>query len=158
MKPNPKSQPSPRLPLDRLLAADHQRLDRSFEALVARAQGGDPIQLRSEWQTFELGLLDHLELEEREILPGFAREAPADARAILDEHTAIRTALFELGVNLDLHLLRADVVRSFCDRLRAHAEREEAALYRWAARHVPPSEWEKLGRRLGGASGGGHAG
>ena len=136
---------------DRLLAEDHRRLDRSFAALIVRAQGGDPIQLRAEWQAFERGLLDHLDLEEREILPGFARDHARDAEMIRQEHAAIREALVQMGIDLDLHLLRADAVQGFCDRLRAHAVREEAALYRWANDNVPRGEWQALGRRLGNA-------
>lgn len=134
---------------DRLLSEDHQRLDRSFDALVTRAQGGDPADLRAEWEVFERGLLRHLELEERDILPGFARDDPAGAQTILDEHAAIREALVEMGISLDLHFLRADAVQAFCDRLRAHAAREETALYRWTAREIPRSRWATLGRQLG---------
>jgi hypothetical protein len=133
---------------DRLLAEDHRRLDRSFERLVVRAQGGDPIQLRREWQAFERGLVRHFNLEEREILPGFARHDAANARVILDDHAAFRDALVEMGVDLDLHLLRADEVRTFCDRLRAHVALEEAALYRWATAHLPRGRWAALGRGL----------
>jgi hypothetical protein len=147
------SPPAERSP-DRLLSEDHHRLDRLFDALVTRAQGGDPIDLRAEWEVFERGLLRHLELEEHEILPGFARDDPAGAKAILDEHGAIRDALVEMGISLDLHLLRADAVQAFCDRLRAHAAREEAALYRWATRQIPRSRWAALGRRLAAAGGG----
>ena len=139
------------LPPDRLLAEDHQRLDHSFAALVARAQGGDPIQLRAEWQSFERGLLEHLDLEEQQILPGFARDNAADAEMIREEHAAIREALVEMGIDLDLHLLRADAVQSFCDRLRAHAAREEAAMYRWASDNVPRGQWGTMGRRLSNA-------
>ena len=139
------------LPPDHLLAEDHRRLDRSFGALVVRAQGGDPIQLRAEWQAFERGLLHHLDLEEREILPGFARDNEEDAEMIRQEHAAIRETLVEMGIDLDLHLLRADAVQRFCDRLRAHAAQEEAALYRWAGGNVPRGQWAALGRRLSNA-------
>jgi hemerythrin-like domain-containing protein len=144
------------IPPDQLLADHHRELDRMFGALVTRARGGDTFQLRQAWDAFERGLLGHLELEEREILPGFARDDAGGAKAILDEHAAIRTALLELGVNLDLHLLRADVVEAFVEQLRAHARREEAALYPWATRHVLRREWSTMGRALregGGARG-----
>lgn len=151
MKNSPELETAPSaaaLPPDRLLSEDHARLDRSFDALVARAHGGDRIQLRAEWDAFERGLLRHLDLEEREILPGFARDDPAGAKTILDEHAGIREALVEMGISLDLHLLRADAVQSFCDRLRAHAAREEEALYRWATRRIPRGRWAALGRLL----------
>ena len=71
--------------------------------------------------------------------------------SLAPELTVLGTASPE--ISLDLHLLRADAVESFCDRLRAHAAREEEALYRWATRQIPRGRWAALGRRLGGAGG-----
>jgi hemerythrin-like domain-containing protein len=133
-----------------LLARHHADLDRRFEALLTRAQGGDGPSLRDEWTRFETELLRHLELEEEQILPRFAAQDPGEARAILDEHAEIRRALLELGLNLDLHLLRADVVQAFVSRLRQHAQREDRAFYPWATQHLPPEGWHTIAQGLGG--------
>jgi hypothetical protein len=53
---------------------------------------------------------------------------------LLDEHAQIREKLTELGIDLELHCLGADRVKSFVDGLRAHAAREERLLYSWADR------------------------
>jgi hypothetical protein len=120
-----------------LLAEHHHELDGRLAVLVRCAQGGDAEQLRGEWAAFERELLAHMELEETEILPAFAHHDPAAARAVLDEHVAIRAQLLEMGLHLDLHLLRADRVAALVEKLRAHARHEEAALYAWTGRHLP---------------------
>ena len=131
-----------------LLAEHHRDLDERIDRLVARAQEGDPIELRTEWTMFERELLRHLELEEVEILPGFARQDAAGARAILADHAEIRSTLLEMGLNLDLHFLRAEVVEDFVQRLKAHARREVAALYPWAGRHIAPGGWRSIEQNL----------
>jgi len=133
---------------DNLLALHHQALQRRFAALVARASGGDPVELRKEWSVFEAELLAHLDLEEAELLPGLARNAPGDADVIRAEHADIRQALVDLGVKLDLHLLRAENVEAFVRQLEDHARREEQTLYAWADRHVTRSRWSAFGRAL----------
>jgi hypothetical protein len=122
--------------LGTLLAEHHRELDHRLAALVVRAQGGDPIQLRCEWSVFERALLAHMDFEEAEILPDFARHDAAAARAVLDEHAAIRAQLLEMGTNLDLHLVSAERVEKLVEQLRAHARHEEQALYAWTRHNV----------------------
>ena len=117
-----------------MLSEDHQHLDRLFREIVASCQGGDYRTMRADWDRFERELSSHMDLEEREILPAFARAHPAEAQAIGDEHVLIREALTEMGVDLDLHCLRADRVERFTALLRAHARREEGLFYPWASR------------------------
>jgi hemerythrin superfamily protein len=112
------------------LKRDHQRLDQLFEELLAAVQADARTEAQQLWTKFEHGLREHMALEERAFFPGFSAVEPIEAQALLDEHRAIRDQLTELGVGLDLHLTRADVVRAFVERLRAHAEREEALFYR----------------------------
>jgi hemerythrin-like domain-containing protein len=131
-----------------VLAEDHRELDARIGRLLGRVRDGDPAALRPEWTEFERALSRHLEQEEAEILPGFARDDATGARAILTEHAGIRAALLEMGINLDLHLLRAEEVERFVDQLRAHAKREETALYAWAQRHIGPRGWEAIKRSL----------
>jgi len=131
-----------------LLADHHRELDECIDRLLARVQNDDPTELRGDWTTFERALLRHLEQEEAELLPGFARHHAGEARAILAEHADIRSALLDMGVNLDLHLLRAEQVESFVTQLRAHADREEKALYAWAQTHVEPRRWQAIRQSL----------
>jgi hemerythrin-like domain-containing protein len=116
-----------------MLSEDHAHLERLLQELVARVRQGDRATLRGDWQRFERELTSHMELEEQEILPSFQREHPAEARAIRDEHARIRAGLTEMGIDLDLHCLRAERVEAFIELLRAHARREEALFYPWAS-------------------------
>jgi hemerythrin superfamily protein len=117
---------------------DHRRLERLFEALVTSAHEGDPLALRERWSEFERDLLQHLADEEATMLPAFARQRPEEAKRILAEHEDIRRAVLALGIDLDLHLLRESTVRELVHRLREHARREDASLYRWVHREVDP--------------------
>jgi hemerythrin superfamily protein len=122
--------------LESMLAGDHHRLEREFQVIVTRAQGGDFQQLEAEWLAFERALLQHLEAEERTLIPALAEDRPAAAQALLQDHTAIRIKLLQLGVDLDLHSLRAERVESFVESLRAHAHREENTFYPWVDRQL----------------------
>lgn len=122
--------------LESMLAGDHHRLDRAFQAIVTRAQGGDFQQLESEWLAFQSALLQHLDAEEKHLIPALAEDRPREAQTLLDEHTNIRAKLLQLGIDLDLHCLRADVVDEFVGALRAHAHREENIFYPWVDRQL----------------------
>jgi hemerythrin superfamily protein len=113
-----------------VLKRDHERLDQLFEQLIAALQADVREDGQRLWTKFEAGLREHMDLEERAFFPRFSEVEPVEAHALLAEHRAIREQLVELGVGLDLHLTRADVVCSFIERLRAHARREEALFYR----------------------------
>jgi hemerythrin-like domain-containing protein len=136
------------LPSHRPLPAHHQDIERAFEALAARAHEGDPVALRAEWTAFEAELESHLDMEERELIPLFCEQHPEEARALCDEHAEIRAALTQLGIDLDLHALRADAVTAFVEKLRAHARREDRLLYPWVERHPPAGVWTSTGGQL----------
>lgn len=132
------------------LPEHHHDLEAHFQRLMARCQGGDPIELRCEWTLFERELTEHLALEEKELIPRFRRDRPAEAAEICREHEQVRGALADLGIALDLHALRAGAVQEFIDLLRAHARREEALFYPWVLEHEGDNpRWISLGRRLG---------
>jgi len=133
--------------LESMLAGDHHRLDRAFQAIVTRAYGGDFQQLEAEWLVFQSALLAHLDAEEKHLIPALAEDRPGEAAILLDDHTRIRNKLLELGVDLDLHCLGAERVDAFIEILRAHAHREEHMFYPWvdgqlaaSAAHRPRDE------------------
>ena len=101
--------------LESMLAGDHHRLECAFQAIAARAYGGDFLQLESEWSAFQEALLNHLEAEEKHMIPALARDRPAAAHELLDDHARIRVQLLQLGFDLDLHCLRAENVDAFVD-------------------------------------------
>lgn len=122
--------------LESMLAGDHHRLDRAFERIVTRTYGGDFQQIEAEWSRFQNALLEHLDAEERHLLPALAKDRPAEAQALYDDHARIRGQLLQLGVDLDLHCLPAGRVEAFVAVLRAHAHREENVFYPWVDRQL----------------------
>jgi hemerythrin-like domain-containing protein len=116
-----------------LLREDHALLTQTGEALLQAITEGDREDCAQAITTLQQRLADHLDGEERELIPSYARHHPEDAARILDEHVAIRKILANLDVENDLHLVRAEALRSFLVALRAHSTRENAGLYRFAA-------------------------
>jgi len=105
--------------------------------------------LIEQYRILERAMLEHLEFEEAAILPDYAVAHPADAAAIRDDHAAIRNLLFHMGVEVELHVIRLDTLLHLLDTLRAHAAREETAMYPWAQVHLPLSTRRRLFVRLG---------
>lgn len=94
------------------------------------------------------GLELHLALEERLILPEFAKVDPVEAEVLTREHVAIRTSLTELGIGVDLHCTNSELVERFIGVLEDHAKREEALMYRWARANLPQSAQVTVRSRL----------
>jgi hypothetical protein len=139
------SQPEPVSPLQRAglrsqLTRDHERLERLFEVLIAAFDADARQDAARLWGELERGLSAHMDFEERHVLPAFCAVDRVEAEDLLREHHLIRCRLTDLGVGVDLHLLRVEVVADFIALLRAHARREDALLYRWAERELPASE------------------
>jgi len=132
-----QSEPSHRASLRGMLSQDHQRLERLFVDLLAAFNADAREDTARLWDEFDSGLTTHMAFEERLLLPVFGAANPGEARALLAEHEQIRRTLSELGVGLDLHLTRAEVVSDFIARLRSHARREDELMYRWAEQHTP---------------------
>lgn len=133
-----------------LLLADHHRAtEQACTALLARTYADDPLELVAQYRLFEHALLDHLVAEEELILPAYSAHAPADAQALRDDHAAIRKALERLGIEVELHLVRAHSVNELVDSLRAHAAREDRGMYPWAQVHLPKVTRRQLFLRIG---------
>ncbi len=123
--------------LEAALQEDHRKLDQLFEELLNFIHVGDTGAADTTWTRFEKELLGHLEAEEQWLLPVFEREDPKEATWIREEHEQIRADLAELGLGLEIHALREDVVERFVGRLRTHATREQQKLYGWAGKELP---------------------
>jgi hypothetical protein len=127
----------PAIGLRHRLTQDHVRLEQLFEELRAAFDADAPQDAARLWGELELGLGAHMDFEERHVLPAFRSVDRRETDDLLREHELIRRRLIELGVGVDLHLLRAEVVADFIALLRAHASREDALLYRWAECALP---------------------
>ena len=141
-----QSQPTFRASLLEVLTEDHERLERLFVDLLAALNADARDDAARLWSEFDTGLCWRMALEERSLLPAFRETEREEANALLLEHEQIRSRSSELGVGLDLHLTRADVMADFLLLLRTHARREDALLYRWAARKMPHLERAELGQ------------
>jgi hypothetical protein len=120
------------------LRADHDVFEEIAGRILEMVVEGDREDVSDAMSALEASVLAHLDGEERELLPRYAIDVPADAAAILVDHAAIRKRLTELDISTDLHLVRADALRTFLDALRAHAAHENGGLYRWAeTAHAP---------------------
>jgi hemerythrin superfamily protein len=127
---------------------DHQRLDAVFDELSNRMRANDVPAAREAWTVFEAGLLAHFEAEEKHMIPTFAKRDPVEAASLLADHAKLRSLLADLGVMLDLHALRDEKVTELVAFLRAHAAREEAALYRWSDGDLDEAPKASLVERL----------
>ena len=131
-----------------LLMHDHERLDGQLQAILELGCIDDTPDLDRAWGAFEDGLLAHLDGEEMFLLPTLARDDPATATRIRDEHAELRSHVAEIGIGLELHNVREERLRVLAAQLRAHAKMEEAPLYGWADTALPPSHFTSLVRRL----------
>lgn len=130
------------------LSRDHAELEDRMRRLIRCAEGGDCHDLATEWNSFESALERHLQLEERDLFPAFERKHPDEVAALREEHEALRRDLLALGIRSDLHQLRATAVGDFVKSLRAHAQREERALYPWAGDELPRRTWANIAAAL----------
>lgn len=127
-----------------IFLSDHRRLDALFGQIIAAFEANDREDIGKLWAEFETGLTTHMEAEERTLIPALARVDPTEANGILTEHGRIRARLAELGPSVDLHVVRLDVARAFIDEIKAHAEREDRALYAWGDEHLAEPDRAKL--------------
>ncbi len=123
---------------------DHRRLDVLFDDVLARLRFDDRGETREAWRQFERALVTHMEAEERPIIPAFRLADPAEAALVLDDHRRFRETIDELGLDVELHLVRADWVGRFVQLLRAHARREDLCMYPWAESHLSTQEQASL--------------
>jgi hemerythrin-like domain-containing protein len=132
-----------------LLAEHHREIENACMALLGRTYADEPRALVAQYRTFERAITEHLEAEEHLILPAYALDAPDDAQALRSDHDTIRLALTRVGIEVELHLVRAHTVEALVDALRAHAAREDAGMYPWAQVHLPGEARQKLVNQIG---------
>lgn len=121
---------------DLLLPAHHRHLEAMFDEVRALVRGDDPRAFCLAWARFDRELEAHFRAEERHLFPAFAVDHPDEARGLAEEHQTIRRLLQELGIDVELHQIRAEVADRLVERLRDHAKREDALLYSWASSHL----------------------
>lgn len=114
------------------LVADHARLERLFDDLIAALSADARQEVNRLWTELDTGLTRHMDLEEKSLFPALAGAHPSELAELRAEHVRIRTLLAELGVGVDLHVVNAETVSQFESALKAHARREDELIYRLA--------------------------
>ncbi|MEI8255444.1 MAG: hemerythrin domain-containing protein [Deltaproteobacteria bacterium] len=130
--------------LRRALFAEHEYLDGLFNRLLQCVHQNDREALSQLWTVFEQVIRDHIGWEEAHLLPRYRLEQPDDAASIDADHARFRELIAEIGVAVDLHLIREDIVREMIDLLRSHARREEEQSHAWADENVKGPAAESL--------------
>lgn len=135
-----------------LLQEHHDALQLACRDLMAGVYTDDTFSLTSRYRQFERAVLEHIDVEERQLVPGFTQYSRLDARMILMQHTEIRDQLYRLGIDLELHRARAERFATLIETLQRHVTFEEATLYPWArenlSAHGKREQFVRLGHSL----------
>lgn len=114
------------------LLKDHDDLDLLLARLTNAFRTDDWELASATYASFEARLTPHLRAEEELLFPDFEKFEPQETAELRETHRLIRNRVFELGVGVDLHQTRLTAIEELGALLRAHAERENQLLYRWA--------------------------
>lgn len=126
------------------LKRSHELMRDRAGSLFTAMQANARSEVATLWNELERKLLDHMDAEERFVLPALAHVDYGEASELLREHGLIRQQLLELGVAVDLHFIRYENSQQFLDVLLQHAEREERLLYRWAEERLAPEDVQAI--------------
>ncbi len=135
--------PSPP-PIGHILDQHHREIEEACLELLGACCAGDPSDLARRWGEIEHQLYDHMMAEEHFLFPAYQRDDPENAQDLRDQHALLRELALDLGVAIQLHTVRMEQIQAFVAALRAHAQCEEASLYRWADRHVSDDERHRM--------------
>jgi hypothetical protein len=131
-----------------LLPRDHQRIDAMLTSILELVHVDRRPQLAEQWSAFEDAVLAHLDAEEMFMLPELSHHDPVRAGEIHDQHLTIRRLLAEVGIGIDLHVVREAQLERLASFLREHATSEERDFYRWADETLPQPALASVLRRL----------
>jgi hemerythrin-like domain-containing protein len=121
----------PELEADTRIREEHAELDGRCQDLCNRARAGDWADLDDVWDAFAHDLEAHFAYEEHEVFPDLARDKRGEGLVarLKAQHAMIRRRLAELGLEIQLHAVRADAIDAFVDAVRRHTELEHAEVY-----------------------------
>ncbi|HEY2511396.1 MAG TPA: hemerythrin domain-containing protein [Polyangiaceae bacterium] len=131
-----------------ILLEDHHHIETLLERLIATIRSSDREAGERAWRKIEDVLLRHLDVEEMFVFPPLHEGHAAEVDRLRREHDAIRKAIGEIGLALELHTLRCETLESFCTMLREHAQREDSLAYVLAGRTLSIGIMRAIGSRL----------
>ncbi|HEX3758460.1 MAG TPA: hemerythrin domain-containing protein [Kofleriaceae bacterium] len=112
--------------------------------MVAAGFADEPGELIRQWGDIEHQLYDHMMAEEHFLFPAYQRDEPENAQVLRAQHARLRDHAMQIGVAVELQAVRMEQIEAFLAELQAHARCEEAALYRWADRHVADDDRHRM--------------
>lgn len=131
-------------PSGHILDQHHREIEEACLAILGAGLAGEPDELTRRWGEIEHQLFDHMMAEEHFLFPAYQHDEPENAQDLRDQHARLRELALEIGVAVQLHTIRMEQLQAFVAALRAHGQREEASLYRWADRHVSDAERHRM--------------
>ncbi|MCA9618283.1 MAG: hemerythrin domain-containing protein [Myxococcales bacterium] len=132
---------------EKLLEA-HREMEAILRGVASSIRDEETSSMSDDFDLFERKLLQHLDWEEMHILPAYERIDPAGASELLAEHQRFRRTLGAIGLEIDLHIVRAERFDTFASELHAHAQHEDR-MYAMLDELHGEGEREALRRRHG---------
>lgn len=120
------------------LVEDYQEIIRLLQWLRDAADGAESPRIHEVWGLCKQRLTEHMEAEERYLLPILEAQYPREAECVRRDHAEIRSRVAELGVHYELRLLRKTMTQDLMDLVSMHAAWEEKTLYRGLEVFEPP--------------------
>ena len=114
------------------LGSDHREISRRLTELSDAVEGANFPTIQAVLREVDIGLSAHMKGEEQYLFVHFQERHPEIIEQLRHEHETFRQAIDELAIQADLHTLRKERIDDLVERLRAHAEKENGSLYRWA--------------------------
>jgi hypothetical protein len=133
--------------IEPLLVRHHDAVEAACLALLGETFSDDPRSLEARWRAVEARILDHIVLEET-MLARFARANAEAAAMIRAQHERLLELVNRVGLEIQLHVLRAGTMRALVAALRAHAAYEERTFYPWAEQALDAPAREALCAQL----------
>jgi hypothetical protein len=131
-------------PVSHILDQHHREIEEACLAFLDAGFTGEPGELVRRWREIGHQLYNHMMAEAHFLLPAYQHAEPENAQGLRDQHARLREQALEIAVAVRLHTVRMEQIQAFVAALRAHAQREEAPLYRWADRHVSDGERHRM--------------
>jgi hypothetical protein len=131
-------------PSGRILHQHHREIEEACRALLGAGYAGVPGELTRSWGEIEHQLYDHMMAEEHFLFPAYQEDEPDNAQALRDQHARLRKLAREIGIAVQLHIIRMEQIERFVSALRAHGRLKEMTLYWWADHHVSDAECHRM--------------